>query len=420
MEDYRSRIIDAEISDALNIAGAVLIEGPRGSGKTQTGRFHSFSEVLLDTDENALALAGLDPEAVLQGATPRLIDEWQLEPRLWNHVRRTVDDRRAKGQFILTGSATPSDDELKHSGAARILRLRMRTMSLAEAGYSSAQVSLKALIEGEPFEPRQNTGSVAVSDIAELVCRGGWPAMQDLTADQAQQLLRSYLDDVVRIDLPKLEQDQRRDKNRVRRTLRSIARHTATEVSYAALAADVSEPSSPVRPETVSLYLDLLDRVFVTERQPSWGPHLRSRDSIRKQAKLHFTDPALAVAGIRGSPESLLADLNYFGFLFESLVARDLRVYSQRLGAQLLHYRDSSGAEVDQILTLDDGRWLAAEVRLGPRYADAAAESLLRFVGKLDPSRTPPPTALLVITTGNYAFVRPDGVTVVPITMLGP
>jgi len=420
VDGYKTRIVDAEIESALGTAGAVLIEGPRGCGKTATGRFHAASEVLLDTDENALMLAGIDPKAVLEGATPRLIDEWQLEPRIWNHVRRTVDDRRAKGQFILTGSATPSDENLRHSGAARVLRLRMRTMSLSEAGNSSAQVSLEELLDGKKLESLRNPAAPSVSDLADIVCHGGWPAMQELSPSQAQTLLRSYLDDIVRIDLPKLEGDSRRDVNRIRRTLTSIARHSATEVTYTALAADVGEPGAPMRPETVSEYLTLLDRIFVIERQPSWGTHLRSRDVIRKQPKLHYIDPALAVAGIHGSPEALLADLKTFGFLFESLVARDLRVYGQALGAQLLHYRDSAGTEVDEIVALPDGRWLAAEVKLGPKQVDAAAASLTDFARKLDPARTRQPSALVVLTTGEYAYERPDGVKVVPITMLGP
>lgn len=420
MNGYTARIVDKELRSALETAGAVLIEGPRGCGKTETGRFHAASEVLLDTDDNALMLAGIDPRAVLEGETPRLIDEWQLEPRLWNHVRRVVDDRRSKGQFILTGSATPSDDELKHSGAARILRMRMRTLSLNESGHSSSQVSLADLLTGAEIEPKRNPSSPSIADLAETACRGGWPAMQELSATQAQLLLRSYLDDIVRIDLPKLEEESRRDMSRVRRTLSSLARHSATEATYTTIAADVGDPGKPARHETIAEYLTLLERIFVVERQPSWGPHLRSRDVTRKQPKLHYIDPALAIAGIRGSPSALLADLKSFGFIFESLVARDLRIYGQRLEAQLLHYRDSAGTEVDEIVSLPDGRWLAAEVKLGTNQIDAAAASLQAFVGKLDPARTPHPEALVVFTTGDYAFTRPDGVKVVPLTMLGP
>lgn len=420
MGAYVPRIVDSELDASLAIAGAVLIEGPRGCGKTETGRHHAASEVLLDTDVNALRLASIDPSAVLAGDTPRLIDEWQLEPSLWNHVRRAVDERGARGQFILTGSATPTDDELRHSGAARVVRMRMRTMSSFETGFSSGEVSLGGLLDQPSLVARRGESNPTFSELVDAVCRGGWPAMQDLDPAQAQTLLRSYLDDIVRIDLPRLEGEARRDANLVRRTLASLARHSATEVTYAAIAKDVSEPGRSTRPETVSLYLDLLERIFLIERQPSWGPHLRSRDVVRKQPKLHFVDPALAVAGMGASPETLLADLNALGLLFESYVARDLRVYSQRLEGRLSHYRDSAGTEVDAIIATPDGRWLAIEIKLGAGQEDAAAASLLAFAAKLDLSKTPPPSALVVISSGEYAFHRPDGVNVVPISMLGP
>lgn len=398
----------------------MLIEGPRGSGKTATGRQHAASEALLDTDENARMLASLEPSAILDGSTPRLLDEWQLEPRLWNHVRRAVDDRQEVGQFILTGSATPTDDSLDHSGAARILRLRMRTLTLAEAGHSTAQVSLANLLTGERLSASRGDIVPSLRDLIEIVCRGGWPAMRKLGLRDAMRLLRSYLDDVARIDLPKLEGHSRRDTGLVRRTLISLARHVSTEVAYATVAKDVSEPGAPVRPQTISEYVSLLERVFVIERQPSWGPHLRSRDTVRLSPRMHFVDPALAAAGMGASPDRLFADLKTFGQLFESLVVRDLRVYAQVADARVSHYRDSGGAEVDAIVTAPDGSWLAAEVKLGQGQVDAAAESLLAFSEKLDHTRTPGLAGLMVITTGEYAYTREDGVRVVPLTMLGP
>ncbi len=419
MGTYLERIVDTELNSALKGAGAVLIEGPRGCGKTATGRRHAASEVLLDTDENALMLASVDPAAVLDGATPRLIDEWQLEPKLWNHVRRAIDDRQRRGQFILTGSATPPDDALRHSGAGRVLRLRMRTLSLAESGHSTAQVSLKDLLAGKRLGAQRSDTAPSIQQLAETIARGGWPAMRELEIRQATRLLRSYLDDIARIDLPKLEGQARRDPELVRRTLTSLARHSATEVTYATIAADVGEPGAPARSETISEYISLLERIFVIERQPAWGPHLRSRDVVRQRPRLHFVDPALAVAGMGGSPERLLADLNTMGLLFESLVIRDLRIYGQRLDARVSHYRDSAGAEVDAIITAPDGSWMAAEVKLGAGQVDTAAASLRRFAEKVDPMRTPGLAALAVITTGGYAYRREDGVWVVPITMLG-
>ncbi len=420
MAHYLPRIVDEELREALSTAGAVLIEGTRGCGKTETGRAHSRSEALLDTDENALDLAEVAPSALLAGATPRLIDEWQLEPKLWNHVRRAVDERREPGQFILTGSATPPDETLRHSGAARLLRLRMRPMSLAETGASSGQVSLGNLLEGQEFTPQAATVSQTVEGLTSVLAKGGWPNMQTLEPQDAQRLLRSYLDDVARIDIPRLQGEDRRDTTRVRRTLSSLARNVATEVTLAAIATDVGGSDAPLRPETVADYLSLLERIFVIEPQPAWNPHLRSRDSVRKRPKMHFVDPALAVAGIGASPRSLLQDLNTLGLLFESLVVRDLRVYAQRSDGSVSHYRDSSNLEVDAIVEARDGRWIAVEVKLGASQVDAAAVSLRRFKGKIDERRTRGPSELVVVTVGDYAYRRADGVLVVPISMLGP
>lgn len=419
MLGYRKRIVDDELGGALQIAGAVLIEGARGCGKTETGRAHSSSEALLDTDPNARELARISPELLLSGATPRLIDEWQLEPSLWDHIRREVDRRREKGQFILTGSSTPADEGLRHSGAARVLRLRMRPMSLGETGASTGVVSLRSLLEGE-LHPGHDERAPSVQEVADILAQGGWPGMQGLAPAASQTLLRSYLDDIARIDIPRLEGEPRRDVTLVQRTLAALARHVGTEVTQAAIATDAGGSEGPLRSETVATYLDLLERLFVIEYQPSWAPHLRSRDKVRRRPKLHFVDPALAVAGLGASPASLLRDLRTFGLLFESLVVRDLRVYAQRADASVSHYRDSSNVEVDAIVQARDGRWVAVEVKLGPAQADAAAASLLAFRAKIDEAKTPPPSALVVITTGSYAFRRPDGVLVVPVTMLGP
>lgn len=420
MARYLPRVVDAELTEALSIAGAVLIEGARGCGKTETGREHSRSEVLFDTDQNARALAELAPDALLAGATPRLLDEWQLEPALWDHVRREVDARRTPGQFILTGSATPPDDSLRHSGAGRILRLRMRPLSLFEAGAATGQVSLGKLLAGEELMPQAADNDLSVIDMAALLAKGGWPNMQSLEPSETQRLLRSYLDDVARIDVPRLEGQERRDVTLVRRTLTSLARHVATEATFAAIASDVAGGGDPPRTETVSEYLDLLERVFVIEMQPSWSPHLRSKARVRRRAKLHFVDPALAVAGLGASPEALIGDLNTLGLLFESLVVRDLRVYAQREGATVSHYRDSSNLEVDAIVQAVDGRWLAVEVKLGASQIEAAAASLTRFRDNIDTTKTRPPAGLVVVTVGGFAYTRPDGVMVVPLAMLGP
>lgn len=268
--------------------------------------------------------------------------------------------------------------------------------------------------------PQAADNDLSVIDMAALLAKGGWPNMQSLEPSETQRLLRSYLDDVARIDVPRLEGQERRDVTLVRRTLTSLARHVATEATFAAIASDVAGGGDPPRTETVSEYLDLLERVFVIEMQPSWSPHLRSKARVRRRAKLHFVDPALAVAGLGASPEALIGDLNTFGSLFESLVVRDLRVYAQREGATVSHYRDSSNLEVDAIVQAVDGRWLAVEVKLGASQIEAAAASLTRFRDNIDTTKTRPPAGLVVVTVGGFAYTRPDGVMVVPLAMLGP
>lgn len=420
MSTYLSRLADLKLDTALRAAGAVLIEGVRGCGKTATARNVAASEVLLDVDDDALALAAVEPSVLLTGETPRLLDEWQLAPALWNRVRRAVDDRQLPGQFILTGSASPSDDITRHSGAGRVLRMRMRTLSLFEGGESGGEVSVASLLAGESVSASSASVVRSVSELAELICRGGWPAMRGLTAGEAAPLLRSYLDDIARVDLPALSGEPSRDPVRVRRLLTAIGRHVGTEVANSTLAADAGGAEGPLRPETVAEYLSALQRIFVIEQQPSWAPHLRSRDTVRKRAKLHFVDPALAAAARGASPGRLLGDLNALGQLFESLVVRDLRSYAQAAGARVSHYRDASNLEVDAIVEAADGRWIAVEVKLGQQRVDEAARSLLSFARKVDSPRTPDPEALVVVTTGGFAYRREDGVLVVPITMLGP
>ena len=298
----------------------------------------------------------------------------------------------------------------------------MRPLSLWEAGISSGQVSIGELLAGESLAPQAARNFVSVSDYSSVLAKGGWPNMRSLEPEEAQLLLRSYLDDVARIDIPRLDGHDRRNVTLVRRTLTSLARHIATEASLRSIARDVGGSGEPPRAETISEYLDLLERVFVIEQQPSWSPHLRSRARVRRSAKLHFVDPALAVAGLGASPQSLMNDLNTFGLLFESLAVRDLRVYGQRAGASVSHYRDSSDLEVDAIIEAPDGRWLAAEVKLGgtEKQLESAAASLVRFRENLDLTRTRPPEALVVVSVGEYAFTRLDGVLVVPLAMLGP
>lgn len=415
MSSYRPRVLDAELEETLRYPGAVLLEGPRACGKSATGRNHARSSIQLDVEPEATRLAELDPTRLLKGERPRFIDEWQLAPTVWNAVRTEVD--RDDGSFILAGSAVPADDVTRHSGAGRIIRYRMRTMSLAESGHSSRDVSLSAVLT-DPGEAVSGASSLSIPELAETVVRGGWPGLQELPLRQALTRLRSYVDDTARIDLPRLDGEPRRDPDAVLRVMRALGRSTATEVSVAALARDSSTGDERMGDATVQGYLGALSRVFVIEDQPSWGPHLRSRDRVRKAPRRHFTDPSLAAAAVGADADRLLTDLEYFGQLFESLVVRDLRVYAELAGGIVRQYRDSAGREVDAIIELPDGRWIAIEIKLAAAREEDAAVSLTRFVENLDTARTPPPTAKIIITGGQFAYTRADGIHVVPIGVL--
>lgn len=415
---YRSRFVDAELASRLATVGAVLVEGPRACGKTATARHAARSEVLLDTDDQARAAGLIAPSVLLDGEKPRLLDEWQLVPAVWNHVRRDVDDHPGDpGRFILTGSAVPDDDITRHSGALRISRLRLRPMSLAESGHSTGAVSLGGLFSGE--EPRAADPGLTITDVAERIVVGGWPKLLESTPEEARRALRDYLDDTRRIDLYRLD-GVRRDPENVERVVRSLARNIATPVSTGSIAADVGGPEGPIKPHTVKEYLEALTRVFVLEDVPAWAPALRSRSLLRTKPVRHFVDPSLATAALNASPDRLIRDVEALGLLFESLVVRDLRIYSQVIDGSVYHYRDNTGLEADAIVELADGSWAAFEVKLGQAATDAAAENLLRLAERVDILRHGKPAVLGVITGWGYAYRRPDGVAVIPIGTLAP
>jgi len=412
---YLPRIADGELIARLRRSGAVLIEGPKGCGKTETGRQLAASEVQVDIDPSVATLMAIDPTLVLDGSVPRLLDEWQAQPALWNVVRHAVDERQEKGQFILTGSAHPVEDAQMHSGAGRISRLRMRPMSLWESGFSSGEVSLGALLDGHP--PMTVNKEPALETIIDLVVRGGWPGNHDASLADARSQMQDYVDLLVEVDVSRVS-DRRRDPIRVRQLLRAVARSVGTEASVATLTRDVAGQSEPLAWETVTDYLDVLTRLMVLDDVPAWSSHLRSSATLRKSPKRHFVDPALAVAALGGGPDQLLQDLEFTGQLFESLVMRDLRVYSQPHGAQVVHARDSYGNEADAIVQRRDGGWLAVEVKLGPGAVDAAAASLHRFVQGVDATRSGECVGKVVITGWGVAHRRADGVMVVPLTVL--
>jgi uncharacterized protein len=414
---YFPRIVDGELAARLMATGAVVIEGPKACGKTATARQIAASEALLDTDANARQAIAVDPALVLDGPTPRLIDEWQLEPAIWNHVRRAVDDRQKPGQFILAGSAVPPDDITRHTGAGRITRLRMRPMTMFEAGTSSGEISLARLLSGELS--RSADPGVTVAELAREIAVGGWPGFRGLAIDQALRAVRDYLEEIRRVDVNRVE-GTRRDPGKVGRLLRSFARNVGTYASATTLALDTGEGDRSVKDDTVRAYLDALERLMIVEDQPAWAPHLRSRYVLRSAAKRHFVDPSLAVAALRATPERLLGDMRLLGFLFESLVVRDLRVYAQAADARILQYRDSNGLEVDAIVEVADGRWAAFEVKLGAGQIDQAAVNLKRFAKQIDTDKCGAPAALGVIVGTGYGYVREDGIMAIPIGALGP
>jgi uncharacterized protein len=410
---YIPRVIDAEIDAALGGPVAVVLEGAKGVGKTETATHQAKSRVLLDVDQEARTAALIDPSLVLAGDKPRLIDEWQEVPELWNHIRRAVDAR--DGPFILTGSAVPADDVSRHTGAGRFSWIRMRPMTLFELGHSSGMVSLAKLLGGEGTSV--NAGELSVAELTEFTCVGGWPGLVGSSFEQARRFLRGYLDSVARTDIRRID-GIARDPQKVWRVLRSLARNISTEAAITTIAGDTGGSDGPVDADTAQSYLGALERLMVVEDQPAWAPRLRSRARLRSAPKRHFCDPSLAAAALQTTPTQLLRDLNYFGFLFESLVVRDLRVYAQHNHGGVLHYRDNVG-EVDVIVEAGE-RWGAVEVKLGIAYADQAAANLKKFVDRIDTEHRGAPAFLAVVLPTPYGYVREDGIHIVPVHALGP
>jgi len=412
--DYRPRVLDELVADGLATVGAVVIEGPKACGKTETGRRAAASEIRMDTPR-ARDLFAADPHLVMDGGTPRLLDEWQVEPDLWNEVRHEVDRRRAKGQFILTGSAVPSDDPARHSGAGRFLRLRMRPMTLAEAGFSSGDVSLRGVLDGEWASARDP--GLTVPEIANRIVVGGWPAHLGLTPRQSQLALAGYIEEICRVDIQRLD-GRRSDPEGVRRLISSLARNVATPAKISKLTSDANGEDGKLAGETVSSYLAALARLFVTDDVPPWDPGVRSSVRLQKAHVRHLADPSLATAALGADPQRLLDDPRWMGFLFESLVVRDLHVYVDAMGGLLFHTRDDKGFEIDAIIERPDGTWAAFEIKLGssPAVVGGAAKNLRDLA---DRHAARPPVALAVITGTGHAFRRPDGVLQIPIGALG-
>lgn len=420
--EYMPRIADRLLAEALEDSGAVLIEGPKWCGKTRLGENAAKSFLYLhDPDRGAeyLRLAEIKPSRLLEGESPRLIDEWQDAPTLWNAVRFTVDKRGGTGHFILTGSTVPRDEKpgeaKRHSGTGRIARLKMLPMSLFESGESSGDVSLAALFDGT--EDIDGRARLDIDGIAHATCRGGWPEAVATVGPRSLRRAKNYLDTLVGDDLQRME-DAPRNPLRARSVLRSLARNVSTLATAKTIMDDMKANDSSISDKTLSDYLNALRRLFVVQDEPAWAPRLRSRAAVRTSAKRQFADPSIAAAALGATPSRLLNDLDTFGFFFESLAVRDLRVYVSALGGELLHYRDETDLECDAILQLGDGRWAAVEVKLGGRQVDEAADNLRSLANKVDTSKSGKPSFLLVLTGTEFAYRRPDGVFVCPLSAL--
>lgn len=417
-QDYRPRVIDAALDRALAAAGAVVIEGARASGKTMTALHRAGSYVFID-DADTQQVLEVAPRSVLAGEAPRLLDEWQVAPDLWNLVRRAVDASTEPGRFILTGSATPADDITRHTGAGRVLRLRQRTMTWYEKlQHPVGGVSLARLFDGDgPIA--STTPDMELDDVIEKLLLPGFPAMVTLGPEPSAERLRAYIDEVARIDIRRLA-DVRHEPAVITQLIGALARSVASEVTYKTLASDVRALAPAINAETVSDYIELLERLFIVERQLPWTPKLRSRGRLRTSPKFHLVDAALAAAALGAGPNQLRADLATLGVLFESAVIHDLAVFTSALSGEVRHYRDSNGKEIDAVITLPDGRWGAVEVKLGGAQMRAGLESLRNAINQIDTDVVGSPAFRLVVTGTGPTLTADDGTVVAPLAALEP
>lgn len=421
-KDYKPRLIDNKVKEYLNLAKAICIEGPKWCGKTWTSTYHSSSQYYVGDPSNNFTnrrLAEMDPLKVLNGDLPRLIDEWQEVPSLWDATRMKVDETNLKGQYILTGSSTPIRKGVLHSGTGRIFKLRMHTMSLFESGDSDGKVSLKEIC-GNSFDETILTGDVDLEKLAYLIVRGGWPDNINVSKEKAGVLPKGYIDSVLYEDIQKLDENVKYETNKVNLLLRSLARNESTTITNLSLSKDISATDKGlVSDETINKYLNSLSRLFLLDNQKPYSPAIRSSLRIKQGEKRHFCDPALACAILNLNEIKLMTDLDTFGFMFEALVERDLRIYAQTFNAELFHYQDYSNNEIDAVIELEDGNWCAIEIKLGANQIDSAAAKLIKINKDISEHGGKSAQSLCVICgLSNAAYKRPDGVYVVPLTSL--
>ena len=422
IENYKKRIADEKIKRYLKLFGAISIEGPKYCGKTWSGRYHSNSEILLHktTGEtsNNVELAKISPSIILEGEKPRLIDEWQEATNLWDEIRVDVDKTGLKGQYILTGSSTPNRKGIAHSGAGRYGKIHLRTMSLYESGDSTGDISLEKLCYND-FKPKA-TGEVDLRNLAKLIIRGGWPANLDYSAKDASEAIEEYINIIIDDDLNRLD-GINRDKHKVRLLLKSLARNESTTVSNMTLKKDINAiDNEDIDIDTLATYLDALDRLFLLDNDEPFSTNIRSSVRVKQSEKRHFADPSIACSILNIREENkLINDLNTFGFLFEALVERDLKIYADSFNAKCYHYQDYQDKEIDSVIELENGAWCAFEIKLGAHQIEKAANDLLNLKKQIESEKGKAPSILCVICgLTNAAYQRPDGVYVVPITAL--
>lgn len=424
IENYRKRIIDKKIEHYLKLFGAISIEGPKYCGKTWAGRYHSNSEILLHktTGEtsNNVELAKISPSIILEGKKPKLIDEWQEAKNLWDEIRIDVDKTGLKGQYILTGSSTPNRKGIAHSGAGRYGKIHLRTMSLFESGDSTGNISLEDICNNK-FKDTA-TGEVDLRTLAKLIIRGGWPANLNYSAKDSSDAIEEYINIIIEDDLYRLD-GINRDKHKVKLLLKSLARNESTTVSNRTLKNDINEKDNEdIDIDTLASYLNALDKLFLLDNDEPFSTNIRSSVRVKQSEKRHFADPSIACALLNIKEENkLINDLETFGFLFEAMVERDLKIYADSFNAKCYHYQDYQEKEIDSIIELENGQWCAFEIKLGANQIEKAAENLLNLKKQIETENGKAPSVLCVICgLSNAAYKRPDGVYVVPITALKP
>lgn len=422
MEKYKERIVDGLLSEKLEGMGAVLIEGPKWCGKTTTAEYASQSTLYMSDPaekEQNLQLAAVSPQTLLAGETPRLIDEWQLAPALWDAVRFEVDHRDGVGQFILTGSAVPPDTrQISHTGTGRIARLHMRTMSLFESGDSNGSVRLGELFANPP--QIYGVNELSINDIAYLICRGGWPIASMQKRSIALERAFDYYNAIVKVDISRVD-EVKRNPERAKRLMRSYARHQGSQASLATIGDDVrANDGGSLAENTLYDYLNALRKIFVIEDMEAWNPNLRSKTAIRTADTRYFSDPSIGTAALGLGPEDLIADLKTMGLFFETMCIRDLRVFAESLKGNVFHYRDKNGLECDAVIHLRNGSYGLVEIKLGgDKLIAEGVKNLNALAGKIDTDKMKAPAFKMVLTgVGRYAFRREDGVYIVPIGCL--